>query len=262
MGLTEGNIFQGELSLEQLFFLRPVPGWADYRTPIDGLLHVRIGDASGRRHHGRAGPQRRARRPQREDQVSRPVIIGGGHNGLVAAAYLARAGRKPLVLERRDEVGGAAVTHELAPGFRVPALAHAAALRADVVSELDLERQGLHFTRPAVSVFAPAGDRALVLWREMLQSVQSLAHWSAADAARWPEFSETALAIAGAVGGLLRQVPPSLDEPVPASCGIWRPPVARFAASAGRGCISCCGGGRCRSPISQPSGWNRRSHAR
>ena len=147
--------------------------------------------------------------------MSRPVIIGGGHNGLVAAAYLARAGRKPIVLERRDEVGGAAVTHELAPGFRVPALAHAAALRADVVSQLDLERQGLHFTRPAVSVFAPAGDRALVLWREMLQSVQSLAHWSAADAARWPEFSETALAIAGAVSGLLRQVPPSLDEPGP-----------------------------------------------
>jgi phytoene dehydrogenase-like protein len=147
--------------------------------------------------------------------VSRPVIIGGGHNGLVAAAFLARAGRKPIVLERRDEVGGAAVTHELAPGFRVPALAHAAALRADVISQLDLEKQGLHFTRPAVSVFAPAGDRALVLWREVLPSVQSLAHWSAADAARWPEFSETALAIAGAFGGLLRQVPPSLDEPGP-----------------------------------------------
>jgi phytoene dehydrogenase-like protein len=148
--------------------------------------------------------------------VSRPVIIGGGHNGLVAAAYLARAGHKPLVLERRDEVGGAAVTHELTPGFRVPALAHATALRADIVSQLSLENQGLHFTRPPVSVFAPAGDgRALVLWREMLQSVQSLAQWSAADAARWPEFSDTALAIAGAIGGLLRQVPPSLDEPGP-----------------------------------------------
>lgn len=148
--------------------------------------------------------------------MSRPVIIGGGHNGLVAAAYLARAGRKPLVLERRDEVGGAAVTHELAPGFRVPALAHAIALRADIVSDLGLAKQGLHVTQPPVSVFAPSGDgRALVLWRDLLQSVQSLSTWSAADAARWPEFSETAVAIAGAIGGLLRQVPPSLDEPAP-----------------------------------------------
>ena len=73
--------------------------------------------------------------------MSRPVIIGGGHNGLVAAAYLARAGRKPLVLERRDEVGGAAVTHELAPGFRVPALAHAISLRADIVAgRIDVRR--------------------------------------------------------------------------------------------------------------------------
>ena len=58
-GLSEGNIFQGELSLEQLFFLRPVPGWAQYATPITAALHVRLGDASRRRHHGR----RRARTP-------------------------------------------------------------------------------------------------------------------------------------------------------------------------------------------------------
>ena len=53
-GLTEGNIFQGELTLEQLFFLRPVPGWAHYATPMRSAIHVRLGDASGRRHHGRA----------------------------------------------------------------------------------------------------------------------------------------------------------------------------------------------------------------
>ena len=63
-GLTEGNIFQGELTLEQLFFLRPAPGWAQYRTPIEGPLHVRLGDASRRRHHGRAGAQRRAEDPE------------------------------------------------------------------------------------------------------------------------------------------------------------------------------------------------------
>ena len=57
-GLTEGNIFQGELTLEQLFFNRPVPGWARYRTPIREPLAVRVGDPSGRRHHGRAGQDR------------------------------------------------------------------------------------------------------------------------------------------------------------------------------------------------------------
>ena len=55
-GLTEGNIFQGELSLEQLFFLRPVAGWARYRTPIRKSLHVRIGNASRRRSDGSSGP--------------------------------------------------------------------------------------------------------------------------------------------------------------------------------------------------------------
>ena len=61
IGLTEGNIFQGELSLEQLFFNRPVPGWARYRTPVDGLWMCGSAHAPGRRPDGRAGPDRRAR---------------------------------------------------------------------------------------------------------------------------------------------------------------------------------------------------------
>ena len=72
----------------------------------------------------------------------RPVIIGAGHNGLVAAACLARAGHKPLVLERRGEVGGCAVTHEIHPGFRAPALAHAGVVRDDIARDLGLEQQG------------------------------------------------------------------------------------------------------------------------
>jgi phytoene dehydrogenase-like protein len=148
--------------------------------------------------------------------VTRPVIIGGGHNGLVAAAYLARAGRPPLVLERRDEVGGAAVTHELEPGFRVPTLAHAVAIWPEVIADLGLDKQGLHLIQPPVSTFAPSADgRALVVWRETLQTVRSLSSWSAADAARWPEFSAMALGIGKAIRELLRQVPPALDEPSP-----------------------------------------------
>ena len=69
-GLTEGNIFQGELTLEQLFFARPVPGWAQYKTPIQQPLDVRIGDASRRRHHGRAWPQRGAAHSWTEHDVT------------------------------------------------------------------------------------------------------------------------------------------------------------------------------------------------
>ena len=68
-GLTEGNIFQGELTLEQLFFARPVPGWSQYRTPVRESVDVRIGDASRRRHHGRAGAQLRAADPRAEVMI-------------------------------------------------------------------------------------------------------------------------------------------------------------------------------------------------
>src|SRR5207342_1416383 len=71
------------------------------------------------------------------------VIIGGGHNGLITAFYLAKAGYKPLVLERSAQVGGAAVTDEFHPGFRCSTLAHAAGpLRADVVRDMELEKHG------------------------------------------------------------------------------------------------------------------------
>jgi phytoene dehydrogenase-like protein len=142
------------------------------------------------------------------------AIIGGGHNGLVAAAYLARAGRSVVVLERRDEVGGCAVTHEIAPGFRAPALAHALAIDPRVAADLGLAGQGLRLIEPPVSVFAPSPTgRAVVVWRDTMRTAHDLAPWSPADAARWPEFVSAATAIAAAVAGLLRQIPPSIDRP-------------------------------------------------
>src|SRR5206468_13014663 len=108
------------------------------------------------------------------------VIIGGGHNGLVTAFYLARAGRKPLVLERRPVVGGAAISDEFHPGFRVPTLAHTLGpLRADVVRDMALDRHGLSVIRPEVRVFAPHPDgRAMFLYDDAERSSASIAAFS------------------------------------------------------------------------------------
>src|SRR5437899_3884054 len=97
------------------------------------------------------------------------VIIGGGHNGLVTAFYLAKAGFKPLVLERRPQVGGGAITEEFHPGFRCSVLAHSAGpLRPDVVRDMQLEKHGLEFITPEVNAtaFSPEG-RALILYRDV-----------------------------------------------------------------------------------------------
>ena len=191
--------------------------------------------------------------------MSRPIIIGAGHNGLVCAAYLAKAGLRPLVLEARDEVGGCAVTHEIAPGVRVPALTHTVALRADIVRDLGLDAQGLSLTTPAVSVCVPTSDgRALVLPRDTAAAARALAPWSARDAERWPAFVATH---AGA-------------DTSDGRCAGTRAPVDRRAVgeravgSAARGtqatrpgpptaCTTCCAGDRCPSATWPPSGSRR-----
>ena len=119
-GLSEGNIFQGELTLEQLFFLRPAPGWAQYRTPVANLYMCGSATHPGGGIMG--APGRNAAMKILADRIgmSNVVIIGGGHNGLVAAFYLAKAGVKPLVLERSDHVGGGAITTEISPDSSVP----------------------------------------------------------------------------------------------------------------------------------------------
>src|SRR3954466_6879477 len=93
------------------------------------------------------------------------VVVGGGHNGLVCAAYLARGGRSVLVLEAADEVGGAAVTREFAPGFRVSACAHLPPPLSDaLIRDLRLEEHGLNFSArrmPTVALSADGGSISL-----------------------------------------------------------------------------------------------------
>ena len=80
------------------------------------------------------------------------VIIGGGHNGLVTAFYLAKAGFKPLILERREQTGGAAVTEEFHPGFKCSTLAHTAgSIRPEIARDMQLEKYGLKLITPEVS---------------------------------------------------------------------------------------------------------------
>src|SRR5438132_14303113 len=92
------------------------------------------------------------------------VIIGGGHNGLVTAFYLAKAGFKPLVLERRQQPGGAAITEEFYPGFRCSTLANAAGpIRPDIIREMKLEGHGLRLITPDIYVMTLSLDVRLLI---------------------------------------------------------------------------------------------------
>ena len=118
------------------------------------------------------------------------VVVGAGHNGLVAAAYLARAGVRVLVVERRDRVGGIADTIELAPGVRAPAVAQTVGrLRPSVVRELGLRTHGLSLVAPDVRSFAPQPDgRAITLWADPGATADGLKAWSTHDAERYVGF--------------------------------------------------------------------------
>jgi phytoene dehydrogenase-like protein len=143
------------------------------------------------------------------------VIIGGGHNGLVTAFYLAKAGYKPLVIERREQVGGAAITDEFHPGFRCSTLAHTAGpIRPDIVRDLQLERHGLKLITPSVCVTALTPDgRALTLYDTYLQSMQQIAKFSEKDAAKYPQFEESLGKMGRVIGEALATTPPNIDHP-------------------------------------------------
>ena len=138
------------------------------------------------------------------------VIVGGGHNGLVTAAYLARAGRKVLVLERRELVGGCSVTEEIWPRFRVSTTAYLCSLMQErVVRELELERFGylVDAKDPAFFSVFPDG-RYFFMWQDDRKTLDEIAKFSKRDAETYPAFERHLEKLAQVVESLLLTAPP------------------------------------------------------
>jgi phytoene dehydrogenase-like protein len=137
------------------------------------------------------------------------IVIGGGHNGLTAAAYLGRAGRKVLVLERRHIVGGAAVTEEVFPGFHFSVCSYVVSLlRPEIIRELDLPRHGLEIL-PLDGTFTPmpSGD---YLWRvnDHAKTRRDIARHSKLDAEAYDEYGKAMVEMARFVKPILNMTPP------------------------------------------------------
>jgi phytoene dehydrogenase-like protein len=140
------------------------------------------------------------------------IIIGAGHNGLVCAAYLARAGLKTLVLERREVLGGAAVTEPLFPGYRVSTAAYLVSLlEPKIIEELELGRHGLVIDPKDPPYFAlqPNG-RHFFMWRDMARTQAEIARLSPRDAERYPAYEQMLDRMADIVRPLLLQAPPNV----------------------------------------------------
>ena len=147
----------------------------------------------------------------------RVVLIGGGHNALVAAFYLAKGGFKPLVLERREMVGGGAITEEFYPGFRASTLAHTVGpLRADIVRDMQLQRFSCEILSPDLRVFAPTPEgQALFFYNGAAKTAEGIAHFSEKDAAKYAKFAEALESVAEVLAQIASMTPPAIDKPSP-----------------------------------------------
>lgn len=151
------------------------------------------------------------------------ILIGGGHNGLVAAGYLAKAGRKVLVLEARSHLGGLAGSEELFPGFQAPSgHADAGLFSPRILKDLRLENHGLKFVEAPAALFAPQPDgRALTLWRDPARAQAEIARFSEQDAARYPEYLHLSQRLAAVLAAIAAEIPPDIVHLNPAELLPW-----------------------------------------
>ena len=159
------------------------------------------------------------------------IVVGGGHNGLVSAAYLARAGKKVLVLERRHLVGGAAVTEEIFPGFKYSVCSYVVSLlRPEIIRELDLTRQGLDIL-PLDGTFTPMPD-GNYLWRvsDRAKTRREIARHSPLDAEAYDEYGKAMVEMAKFVKPILEMMPPDLTSRGPSALFQLLSIVRRFRA--------------------------------
>jgi len=156
------------------------------------------------------------------------VIVGGGHNGLVAAAYLAKAGLKTLVLERRGLVGGACVTEEVFPGVRFSRLAYSAGLlRPEIIADLDLARFGYEAYPFDPQFFLPFPDgNSILLWNDTERNHKELARFSKKDADTYPKYVAFWTEVMELIEAMVLEAPP----PLPDLLGMFRGPEAEELA--------------------------------
>ena len=150
------------------------------------------------------------------------IVIGGGHNGLTCAAFLARDGLRVLVLEKSEQPGGMAATSEILPSVRVPTLAHTVGrLRPKVARELRLREHGLALLGPEVRAFAPSldGSPGVTLWADISRTVNELTGLAGRgviplrDVAAYADADRQLLALGSGLGALMGRVPPDIGHP-------------------------------------------------
>lgn len=138
------------------------------------------------------------------------IVVGGGHNGLTAAGYLQRAGLNTLVLERRHIVGGACVTEEVFPGYKVSTTSYVCSLlRPEIIRDLELKKFGYEVIQRNPSSFTPfPDDRYLMFWKDQKKTCEEIAKFSKKDAEMYPLFEKKIEELAAFVQPLLTMVPP------------------------------------------------------